>query len=199
LIPEHPQNFPEVLVRFQLCLLPVLASVLHAQQPLVEVFLPTAPTRELASSLSQARRAATIIYADIGIRIAWRPTTFRPDGCTKAPLHGRIVVAFESGARGYNDAVLGYSKPFAGTGPCVILLIDRLRDAVETNPTSNGFLLGHVLAHEIGHVLEGSSRHSERGVMKVRWSLHETENMRGHLVFAPEDAERIREALRPPL
>jgi hypothetical protein len=31
-------------------------------------------------------------------------------------------------------------------------------------------LLGYVLAHEIGHVLEGLVRHSGAGVMKASWN-----------------------------
>jgi hypothetical protein len=185
-------------MRFPLWQLLVVAGALRAQQPLVEVFLPAAPGYELVYSFSQARQTVTTIYGDIGVRIAWRRKSSRPAGCTKTPLHSNVVVSFESGSRKYKDLVFGYAKPYAGAGACVTLLTDRLREAVKTNPTSAGFLLGHVLAHEIGHVLEGSSRHSETGVMKARWSLHETVNMRAHLSFTPEDAEYIRGGLAAP-
>jgi len=31
-------------------------------------------------------------------------------------------------------------------------------------------LLGHVMAHEIGHLLQGTTQHSESGIMKARWT-----------------------------
>jgi hypothetical protein len=34
-------------------------------------------------------------------------------------------------------------------------------------------LLGHVLAHEIVHVLQGIKRHSDQGLMKARWTREE--------------------------
>jgi hypothetical protein len=49
-----------------------------------------------------------------------------------------------------------------------------------------------VLAHEIGHVLEGVARHSSEGVMKANWSVRDcAELVRQPLPFAPEDVELI--------
>lgn len=42
---------------------------------------------------------------------------------------------------------------------------------------ADAFLLGHVLAHELGHVLQGVARHSEEGVLKERWSAAEIQVM----------------------
>jgi len=43
-----------------------------------------------------------------------------------------------------------------------------------------GILLGHVLVHEITHVLQGVSRHSEEGVMKARWNIPDFRAMEAH-------------------
>jgi hypothetical protein len=62
------------------------------------------------------------------------------------------------------------------------------------NPATTGVLVGHALAHEIGHVLEGFSRHSETGLMKERWSTNEVLGMRDRwLHFADYDKELILE------
>jgi hypothetical protein len=37
--------------------------------------------------------------------------------------------------------------------------------------------LAHVLAHEITHILQGVSRHSESGVMKATWDQRDFEKM----------------------
>jgi predicted Zn-dependent protease len=76
--------------------------------------------------------------------------------------------------------------------------MDRLRPQIQMNPLRTGFLLGHILAHEMGHALQGISRHAETGVMKASWSLHETSRMWSHerLHFTSDDADLILLAFR---
>ena len=53
-----------------------------------------------------------------------------------------------------------------------------------------------MLAHEIGHVLQGSARHSEIGIMKANWSEREVMSMATkQLQFTRLDIELIREGL----
>ena len=81
-------------------------------------------------------------------------------------------------------AALAFAKPYLHEGPCVTVLMDRLQDEADRNPQTTGILLGHVLAHEIGHVLQAIERHSETGLMKERWSMREISDMwRGSAAF----------------
>jgi hypothetical protein len=49
-------------------------------------------------------------------------------------------------------------------------------------------MLRHILAHEIVHVLEGISRHSETGLMKANWTSQDIREITGAgLHPAPED------------
>ena len=74
--------------------------------------------------------------------------------------------------------------------------IESLNKAIRLNPLGTGFLLGHVLAHEMGHVLQGVLRHSETGVLKARWSAGETRDMgKTRLHFTAYDAGLIVENL----
>jgi len=53
-------------------------------------------------------------------------------------------------------------------------------------------VLGYVLAHEITHLLEGISRHSDTGVMKAGWNRTDIFAMRrGRLVLSSEDLDLI--------
>jgi hypothetical protein len=53
-------------------------------------------------------------------------------------------------------------------------------------------VLGYVLVHEITHILEGISRHSESGLMKAHWDKADFFYMRGNaLRFAQEDIKLI--------
>ena len=58
--------------------------------------------------------------------------------------------------------------------------------------TRGGPLLGHVLAHEIAHLVEGIPRHSETGLMKASWTARDYSAMaRGRLALAKEDVAII--------
>jgi hypothetical protein len=58
-------------------------------------------------------------------------------------------------------------------------------------------LLGHVLAHEIGHILQGVERHSSTGLMKERWDYRDyVEMQRQPLRFTAEDLLLIQQGLK---
>ena len=181
---------------FVCCLLITAAGVAHSEEPTAEVFLPTLPG-QINAALVRARGVVEKIYAEIGVRVIWRSPSSQISGCFKTTLHQRIVVDLAATApEGVSNSALAYSKPYATDGACVTLFMDRLQAEVRTNPLSGAFLIGHVLAHEMGHVLQGISRHSEAGVMKDRWSLRETFYMpTDSLHFSAHDAELILHSL----
>ena len=121
----------------------------------------------------------------------WRAAGSHPSGCSKEPLHQKVVVALAATTpKEFSEWAFAYSNPYSTAGPCVQLLMDRLQPAIRMNPLSTGYLLGNILAHEMGHVLQGAPRHSETGVMKARWSAGEILNMgRERLHFTDEDVE----------
>ena len=59
-------------------------------------------------------------------------------------------------------------------------------------------LLGHAIAHEIGHLLLNSSAHSPAGIMRARWNTKDLlRAARGDLLFNALQAESMRgEVLR---
>src|SRR5438874_12967268 len=70
--------------------------------------------------------------------------------------------------------------------------MDRLKRMVAGRPTTTTFLVGEVLAHELGHVLQGVARHSETSVLKERWSEPEIRDMPWRLLhFTPYDVQLI--------
>jgi hypothetical protein len=49
-------------------------------------------------------------------------------------------------------------------------------------------VLGHVMVHEITHIVQGVSRHSHTGLMKPHWNSHDLAQMRYKpLPFTRED------------
>ena len=142
--------------------------------PVVEVFLPPVLRSESSLAFNKAKEVATEIYAAIGVKLVWPTKGRRPVGCANQPMHGTILVRFqESNSRPDNGRTLAWSNPYLKTGPCVTLLIDRVTNDIRLNPMSAPLVLGHTLAHEIGHVLEGVARHSDFGLMKAHWPTQE--------------------------
>jgi hypothetical protein len=54
-------------------------------------------------------------------------------------------------------------------------------------------LLGHVIAHEIGHLLLGSNSHSQSGLMSASWDVSDMRALaRGRLSFGSAESEKMR-------
>jgi hypothetical protein len=58
-------------------------------------------------------------------------------------------------------------------------------------------LLGHVIAHEVGHLLLPLGAHSLAGVMRPEWDTKQVKSAaKGLLTFTPDQAVLIRERLQ---
>jgi hypothetical protein len=55
---------------------------------------------------------------------------------------------------------------------------------------SKGQILGHVIAHEVGHVLLNQQVHSAHGIMRAEWDIADFRDMTsGMLLFSSQQAE----------
>lgn len=92
---------------------------------------------------------------------------------------------------------LGYSLPFAHHGAHVLIFYDRVVALTQRVNTGTDVILGHAMAHEIAHVLLGSTEHSAGGLMQSCWtpaSWHLASE--GLLAFRREEIERMHAGLR---
>lgn len=72
----------------------------------------------------------------------------------------------------------------------------RLLIDAEHGGMDDGVLLGRVIAHELGHLLLGTSDHSARGLMRANWSDREIESGLGSdWLLTPKDAARMRQRM----
>jgi hypothetical protein len=168
-------------------------SAASGDQPVVEVFFPAASGLARTELFERAHVIASRIYSDMGIRLIWRGAAHHPESCFEDAPNRQIVMAFTTKhPQGMHTQALAYSSVYGGSGPCVMLLEEELTAAARLNPRNTSVLLGHVLAHEIGHVLQGVARHSETGIMKVHWSQREIIDMnKVWLQFTPLDRDLI--------
>ena len=73
---------------------------------------------------------------------------------------------------------MAYAMPYLEGHARIHVFVGRVASMVPANRM--GILLGHILVHEITHVLEGVSRHSAQGVMKARWGIPDFRAMEVH-------------------
>jgi hypothetical protein len=87
---------------------------------------------------------------------------------------------------------MAMALPYGDSNVRIVIFYDRVQSVLRSVCVAPTAVFGHVLAHELGHVLEGVDRHSKTGVMKARWSKSDFDQMgKGPLEFAPEDVELI--------
>jgi hypothetical protein len=139
--------------------------------------------------LNWAKGVTSLIFADAGVRIKWR--CGEPDRWeTPMPI---LINLTSHTPDELLPGALAYARVFEGVH--IRIFLDRLRPGA-TDPRVGTFLLAHVMAHEITHILEGTDRHSGVGVMKCRWSSAEINRMTVKpLLLAPEDVKLIHHGL----
>ena len=132
-----------------------------------------------------ARNLASDIFAGIGVKIRWHS----PSNC---PAEGIVISFSQDTPSGLLPGALAYSLPFEGTH--IVVFYDR----VENRPVSIvPRVLGHVITHEITHILQGVKRHSESGIMKATWTRIDYQQMFWEpLRFTDEDVMLIHSGLK---
>jgi hypothetical protein len=125
------------------------------------------------------------IFAQIGIKLE---VSHRMQ-CSETP--GILIHIGSAPTAAVHPGALAYAR--LGEARIEVFFDRVLKNAA---PMVAPNLLGHVLAHEIGHVLEGIDRHSEEGIMKAHWTADDYERMYPQpMRFAPEDVALIRAAV----
>jgi hypothetical protein len=120
-------------------------------------------------TLDQAQALASQMFGAAGVKIEWREPCHCPVGAILVSLSEYTPASDHPGA-------LAYALPYEGTH--IVVFYDRLHTYSVTDPYGLPTLLAHVLVHEITHILQGTDRHSETGVMKARWDQWDFARMR---------------------
>jgi hypothetical protein len=95
-----------------------------------------------------------------------------------------------------NPGALAYALPYERIH--IVVLLDRVRKKA-ADTAQIAAVLAHVMAHEVTHILQGTARHSESGVMKAQWDAQDFQRMASKpLPFGPLDVVLIRNGLHPP-
>jgi hypothetical protein len=142
------------------------------------------------STLHRAEEIAGRIYRQSGIAIDWQDET-RPSPITSLTL--RIVSSPRTlFAEDFGVAFVG-DDGRAQQADVFFASIEHFR---ETSSTSTPAILGHVMAHELGHLLLGQKSHSQTGIMQARWESAQLRQLSmGALVFDKRESDRIKTRL----
>jgi hypothetical protein len=153
-------------------------------------------------TLKQAEEVSSRVFGEAGIHVDWvdcSPADEAPSGkvaCRQAtPQHLHLHIARRS--LNLRDSILGISYLASdGTGFQADIFyegIEKLRHETFLDPA---IILGHVAAHEIGHLLLGTNSHSPGGIMRAHWKMEELARAsKGLLLFTESQSHRMTEKL----
>lgn len=156
--------------------------------------------------LAGAKIEATTILNHAGLAVAWvdcpldeteledRPECQVPMG--PADFVVKILSARAADRLFMNQEVMGEALQCARNWiGCSAYVFHRdLQELARYCDASESQLLGHALAHEIGHLLLGPNSHSPVGVMRANWRQADLQAIaRAYLFFTGQQSRRIRE------
>lgn len=128
-----------------------------------------------------AQIVASRIFDRTGIETVWTDCSLSTEGHYLLPDCGlppqptdiilRLVPVSRATRAHFGNAALGIAAPSEkGTPASASVFYDRVEELAKGGAAPVAVILGHVAAHEIGHLLLGSNSDSSRGVMCGRWS-----------------------------
>jgi hypothetical protein len=190
--------------------LSVLASSLGAAEPgsKVTVFVYNYAA-VLPEVLALTEAEASRIYQQAGIEIQWLecplapkdavqfPACQVPPGPTKLALRilsRSMAERLRQAEDSFGFALIPEDGSFATVANVFSYDAEQLANR---RGMRHGAILGHLVAHELGHLLLGAGSHSSHGIMQVPWHLKELDIIaQGLMVFRPQEAEGMRTNIR---
>jgi hypothetical protein len=144
--------------------------------------------KKVAPGLGSAQASTSETFAKIGITLVWMNGG---KGCQGSKSDVVVSLIHETPEDMLPNS-WAYALPFERTH--IVVFYDRLMKTVGLAALQP--VLGYVLAHEIAHILQGLSRHSDTGIMKPHWDRGDYQQILHHrLEFAEEDVRLIYDGL----
>jgi hypothetical protein len=124
-------------------------------------------------TLERAEASAAVTLAAAGIQPIWRPC--HASLCTGRPKPHEIEIRIVKATPGSERGVLGSAvvDVVEHTGTLATIYIDRVDALAARSGVDRGELLGRAVAHEIGHLVLGTSEHAPFGLMRAAWTAGE--------------------------
>jgi hypothetical protein len=154
-----------------------------------------------ATTLSEAETVAARIFEESGIHVVWlncspgNPVTGAV--CKIAVSEGNLQVRVGRHSLNLQPSVLGISYLSSdGDGHQADVFYESIESLRGDAPTQPAIILGHVISHEIGHLLLGTNSHSASGIMCPRWDREQLGlALAGLLTFNKSQSKQMTERL----
>lgn len=181
------------------------AMGLHAANPATAIAVYTYNFGEVPGDvLVRATQEVSRIYNRAGIALEWVDCPTRPGleeqypRCIYAVASPRLELRLLSRAiaerMGLDPTVFGVALHGQNgrLGSTAYAVIGAEIELWQGCNLDRGAVLGHLMAHELGHLLLGERSHAVGGIMGVPWGTVElTDLAAGLLLFTPQQARRM--------
>jgi hypothetical protein len=157
--------------------------------------------------LAGAERRAAIIFQEVGVKVVWvdsadfKKQLQNPSNSEEwedLDLIDVVLRVVPHSRAALKNSALGEALPCQlGRDACIAnVFMNRVGEQTDVEKIGLDQVLGHAIAHEIGHILLGSNSHGPRGLMKARWGPEDIKRAgKGDLLFTPEQAQVIQNNL----
>lgn len=158
--------------------------------------------------LFRSEGEAAAILRQAGVETVWvdcplsEPELDRFPACQRPMGRADFVLRIRSSAitpeAAARDDALGSARACLpdGIGCSAEVFYQRVADWASGGDIAAYQLLGHAMAHEIGHLLLGPNSHSREGIMRPHWNLTDLQVIaQASLRFTPEQAAHLRAAV----
>ena len=154
------------------------------------------PPQELAA----AQHAASAVLSGARIDIAWIACAApaRHDACDRTPKPSDLLLRIVQRSPDRASASLAdaYVDSAHETGALATVYLQRVHNLALAGGADPGTLMGRAIAHEIGHLLFGTTSHSGAGLMRAVWSAAQLRRDHpGQWLFSRAEAARLRARL----
>lgn len=185
----------------------VTAATIRSSSPSAAEFPAMRPIRVLVSNVaevppevvSQAEREVVRLYSGIGITLAWEdhaPADGRTILLLPDQMSLRITILQDDPRRLPGSQALGAAprRPEEARVACVYY--ERVEQRARRDGVEPALVLGHAIAHEVGHLLLPAYEHPTWGLMKAVWNSADLRRAaQGQLRFSKEEAALIHAVL----
>ena len=148
--------------------------------------------------LADAQKVTTEIFRKAGVETVWLDCPVEQADCAEEPERLQFILRILSTAM-KKDIVAEHSLGFAipchehDQGCLLYIFYSRISTLAEETGISPGRILGHVMAHELGHELLGPDAHKGYGVMQAKLPILDLSWKT--LYFTSAQSKRIRTEL----
>jgi|SRR5208282_5426134 len=153
--------------------------------------------------VDRAEEIASRIFAQSGIVLHWLPcgreeeSLEEQSACSQPLFPEHLHVHIVNGPSYLKDSVYGISYLSAEeSGTQADVFYSKIARFHGAGLSDAGILLGHAIAHELGHLLLGSNSHSMTGIMRGNWCTEDLTHMaQGSLFFSEGQSRKMKAKL----